>query len=281
MTEAQEFGRLSLFRDTADLNETDARDLATRLELRGRAEDETAAREEYLELLGLAPGEKVLDVGCGSGVVTRAIAQRIAPGGQALGIDPSPALLAIARDHADAAGLGGLMELRVGDCRALPFPDASFDAVIAATVLAHVPDAELALDEMVRVAKSGGRVGVFDFDGDSVLISHPDRDLTRRIVAAFSDHSAVNGWLVRQLPGLLADRGLNDIKVRAFMPLGREPGSFYALLAVRAAETAAQVGAITSDEQVRWIEALHTDLAAGRFLGGRLHIFAWGTRLDS
>jgi len=281
MTEVQEFGRLSLFRDTADLDETEARDLAMRLELRGRAEDETAAREEYLGLLNLAPGDRVLDVGCGSGVVTRAIAQRVAPGGQALGIDPSPALLAIAREHADAAGLGGSIELREGDGRALPFPDASFDAVIAATTLAHVPNAESALDEMVRVTKSGGRVGVFDFDGDSFLIAHPDRELTRRIVVAQSDHGAVNGWMARQLPGLLADRGLADVKVRAFMPLEREAGTFYAVLAERGAEIAAQAGAITSDERVRWVEALHAEIAAGRFLGGRLHIFAWATRSDS
>ncbi len=197
MTEAPEFGRLSLWRDTADLSETDENDLSTRLELRGHAEDETEAREEYLGLLGLAPGENVLDVGCGSGVVTRAIAQGVAPGGRAFGIDPSPALLTVAREHADAAGLGGSIELREGDCRALPFSDASFDAVIAATVLAHVPDAERALDEMVRVTKPGGRVGVFDFDGDSFLIAHPDREMTRLIVAAQSDHGAVNGWLVR------------------------------------------------------------------------------------
>jgi len=280
MTEAMEFGRFSRFRDTANLDETDGRDMATLLELRGRAEDETAAREEYLGLLGLAPGHRVLDVGCGSGVVTRAIAQRIAPDGRALGIDPSPALLAVAREHADAAGLGGSIELREGDCRALPFSDASFDAVIAATTLTHVSDAERAVDEMVRVTKPGGRVGVFDFDGDSFLIAHPDRELTRRIVLAQSDHGAVNGWLVRQLPGLLAERGLDDVRVRAFMPLEREPGSFYALFAERAAEVAVQVGAITGDEHVRWMEALHTDLAAGRFLGGRLHIFAWGTRSD-
>ena len=278
MTEAIELGQLSQWRDTAGLSETKARDLAARLELRARAEDEATVRDEYLGLLGVAPGDRVLDVGCGSGVVTRTLARRVAPGGCAVGVDASSALLAVARELANEAGLSRLIELREGDCRALPFPDASFDAVLAATVLTHVPDAGRALAEMVRVTRAGGRVGVFDFDGDSFVIAHPDRELTRRIVTANADHAAVNGWLARQLLGLLADLGLVNVRARGFMPLECEPGSFYAGAAERAAEVAAQAGAITSDEWARWLEALRAELAAGRFLGGRLHIFAWGTR---
>ncbi|MFQ6029882.1 MAG: methyltransferase domain-containing protein [Dehalococcoidia bacterium] len=281
MTESSEHGRLSLFRDTADISETDARDLAARLEHRGQAEDETTVREEYLRLLGLAPGERVLDLGCGTGVVTRAIAERVAPDGQAIGVDTSPALLAMAREYADAAGTGGLVRFEEGDCRALSYADASFDVVIAATVLAHVPDAERALAEMVRVTRPGGRLGVFDFDGDSFLVSHPDRELTRRIMASFSDNTAVNGWLARQLPGLLLGLGLTDVRVRAFLPLEREEGSFHAGLAERAAGVAAQVSAITSVERDRWLDELHSEIAAGNFLGGRLHLFAWGTRAPS
>lgn len=271
-----EYGRLSLWRDTAGLDEAQARGMADRLELRARAEDEATARGEYLALLGVAPGERVLDVGCGSGVVTREVARRVAPNGLAVGCDASPALLGVARQLADQEGLGALVELRHGDCRALPFPDGSFDAALAATVLAHVPDAERALAEMVRVTRPGGRVGVFDFDGDSFVIAHPDRDLTRRIVTATSDHAAVNGWLARRLPGLLAGLGLVDVRARGFMTLEREPGSFSAGLAERAASVAAQAGAITGEERARWVETLRAETAAGRFLGGRLHIFAWG-----
>lgn len=275
-TEPGEFGRLSFWRDSTGLDDKQAREHAARLELRARADSEIAARDEYVRLLGVAPGERVLDVGCGSGAVTRTVARRVAPGGRVVGFDASPALLKVARELADEAGLGGGIEFKPGDCRALPFPDASFDAVLAATTLSHVPDPGRALAEMVRVTRPGGRVGVFDIDGDMSLIAHPDRGLTRKIVAAYSDHGWVNGWLVRGLPGRLADLGIVNVKTRGFMPL--ESGGYYANRAERAAEVAVQTGAITSDEEARWLKAFRAELAAGRFLGGQLHLLVWGTR---
>jgi ubiquinone/menaquinone biosynthesis C-methylase UbiE len=270
-----EFGRLSPWRDSAGLADKQAREHAARLELRAGADSEVAVRDEYVRLLGVAPGERVLDVGCGSGAVTRTLASRVAPGGHAVGLDTSPALLEIARELADEAGHGAAIDWKVGDCRAIPFPDGSFNAVVAATTLSHVPDPGRALDEMVRVTRPGGRVGVFDVDGDLTLFAHPDRELTRRIVAAFSDHGWVNGWLVRELPVRLAGLGVIDVKTRGFMPL--ESGGYYANRAERSAEVAVQTGAITGDEQARWLQAFRAELAAKRFLGGQLHLFVWGT----
>lgn len=65
------FGRLSIWRDSAMLDDARARERGARFELRAKAESEAAIRDEYLNLLGLRPGEHVLDVGCGTGAVTR------------------------------------------------------------------------------------------------------------------------------------------------------------------------------------------------------------------
>ena len=272
------YGAESLFRDTAGADAERARDLATRLERRGKAADEIAARETYLDLLDIRPGQRVLDVGCGSGVVTRDIARRVGSGGIAVGVDPSPALLAIARDLAREAGVANRIEFREGSALGLPFADASFDTVVCITVLSHVPNGETAVPELARVVRPGGRLGVYDLDTDMTAFTHTDRALTRRIVAAASDATAVNGWLVRHLPAMFRQMGLEDVSARGFFPLETEANSFYATMAERHAEVALKTGAIDEAEQRRWLDAFHRQAARGPIVAGRLHIFVWGRK---
>ena len=90
---AQQYGRYSSFRDPQGMSERTARERAGALEQRAQAPDELAVRATYLDLLAIAAGERVLDVGCGSGVVLRDLARRVAPTGVAVGVDPSPLYL--------------------------------------------------------------------------------------------------------------------------------------------------------------------------------------------
>ena len=273
-----DYGRESIWRDTAAASPERARDLAARLERRAKAVDEVAARDAYLGLLDITAGEHVLDVGCGSGAVTRAIATRVGSRGFVIGLDPSPELLAVARELAREAGLGDRAEFREGDALSLPFPDRSFDVVLCVTVLSHVPSGEAAIPELVRVLRPGGRLGVFDLDTDMTAFTHPDRALTRRIVAAASDATAVDGWLVRRLPSLFQRAGLGDVRVRGFFPLETDLQSFYASMADRCAEAAVKTGAITELEGRTWLDAFREQGARGPIVAGRLHIFVWGRR---
>jgi ubiquinone/menaquinone biosynthesis C-methylase UbiE len=257
--------------------EAGVRELARLLELRGQGEDQAAIRATYLDLLEIAPGERVLDVGCGTGVVARAAAARVAPTGRVVGVDPSPTMLGIAREVAGRGELLDRIDFRVGDARALPVDDASFDVVLAITALSHTTDAEQAIPELLRAARPGGRVGVFDIDPDSWVIAHPDRALTRRIGAAATD-VITDGWLARRLPGLLEAAGLEQVRVRAFTPVERDPNGYYANLAPMRAAQAVQSGAITDEERLRWLAALHAEQAANRFLAGLTHLFIWGRR---
>ena len=257
--------------------EAGIRELARLLELRGQGEDQAAIRSAYLDLLQIAPGERVLDVGCGTGVVTRAVARRVAPTGRVVGVDPSPIMLAVAREIAEREGVAEQIEFRVGDARTLPVEDAAFDVVLAITALSHTSDAERAIPELLRAVRPGGRVGIFDIDPESWIIAHPDRALTRRIASAATD-VITDGWLARRLPGLLEAAGIEDVRVRAFTPIERDTAGYYASLAPMRAAQAVQMGAISDEERQRWLAALRAEQAANRFLAGLTHLFIWGRR---
>jgi ubiquinone/menaquinone biosynthesis C-methylase UbiE len=275
------YGQLDPWITSTSFEAAQARDLASLLQARAATEDERAARAAYLDLLDLRPGERVLEVGCGNGIVLCDLARRVTPPGLSIGLDPSPALLAIARELAARAVPGASVQLCQGDARALPFKDGQFDAVLAATTLAHIPDGQQAILEMVRVTGPGGRVGILEQDPDSYLLSHPDRALTRRIVAAYTDQGYANGWLARQLPRMLTSAGLQDVRVRAFASIETDLAGFYSTRAERAAATAARAGAISEQERERWMEVLNAERVAGGFFAGLTLLFVWGTRLPA
>jgi ubiquinone/menaquinone biosynthesis C-methylase UbiE len=248
---AERYGRLDPWSSTATIELEQARAMARLLDRRAQSEDEATARAAYLDLLAVGPGERVLEVGCGHGIVLRDVARRVGPEGRAVGLDPGRVFLAIAREQADWADWGDRIELREGDVRALPFGEAEFDVVLAATTPAHVPDGQGAIREMVRVLRPGGRIGIFEQDTDSHLISHPDRALTRRVIAAYTDHGYADGWLARELPRLLAEVGVRGVRVRAFATVETDVEGFYSTRAERAADTAVRAGAISEEERQR------------------------------
>ena len=105
------------------------------------------------ELAEIAPGARVLDVGCGTGAATVAAAKRAAPGGRVIGLDPNPDMLAVARRKPG-------IEWVEGRAKALPFPDASLDAVISQFAMMFFEDRVAALREMARVLSPGGGMAV-------------------------------------------------------------------------------------------------------------------------
>ena len=111
------------------------------------------------ELLAQAapqPGEQVLDVACGTGVVSLAMAAAVGPGGGVLGVDLSAGMVASAEARAQAAGVSQAQFARM-DAEALALPAASFDLVVCALGLMYMPDADAALREVQRVLRPGGR----------------------------------------------------------------------------------------------------------------------------
>ncbi len=114
------------------------------------------AQARLLELAALAPGEGVLDVACGTGLVTIPATHAVGPGGEVVGTDISDSMVNRVREAAAERGVDGATFARM-DAEDLQFPDASFDAVLCALGLMYFPDPLKALTESHRVLKPGGR----------------------------------------------------------------------------------------------------------------------------
>jgi SAM-dependent methyltransferase len=119
--------------------------------------------EWILEAAGLAPGGRVLDVGCGTGLPALALAEQVGPDGRVVALDLASEMLAVTRRRAREAGYAQLV-VEEGDAEALRFADTSFDAVTSSFTLMFCPDPARAVSEMRRVLVPGGRLVVVAWD---------------------------------------------------------------------------------------------------------------------
>lgn len=238
-------------------------------------------RQTWLDYSGVRPGDRVLDVGCGTGVVTRDLAQRVGHQGQVVGIDPSTRLIQEALRRLDQKGLKGCVEFQRADGAALPFPDGSFDLVVASAVFGHVPNGMEVLKEMVRVARPGGTVLAFDHDIDTIVINAADRDLTRRIVHAYCDRYFTSGWAGRELYAIFREAALEEIQVLPLMHTSTEFGPYWQRMAERLSTVAVKTGVVSEQEAGLWRADLEQKGREGRFFASRGYFCVRGRKLGT
>lgn len=162
---------------------------------------ERRLRRMILDRARIAPGETVLDVGCGTGSLALEARRRAGIAGSVHGIDASPEMIQHATQKARSAGLAA--EFRQAAAQTLPFADACFDLVLSTLMLHHLPQAEReqCAREIRRVLKPGGRVLAVDFDAPS--------SASRSLLKHFHPHSHV---APDELVALIRDAGLRMIE---------------------------------------------------------------------
>jgi SAM-dependent methyltransferase len=185
--------------------------MATKIEALYQIDDAARRRRIVREALGAAPGERILDVGCGPGFYCAELAEEVGPSGKVVGIDSSPAMLELAARR--CAG-HERVELRSGDAVTLPVDDASFDAALCVQVLEYVPDPTVALAKMHRALRPGGRVVVWDVDWATVSLHALDSALTDLVLRAWDEHLS-HPSLPRTLGPRLRSAGFEKVCMEA------------------------------------------------------------------
>lgn len=184
--------------------------------------------------LGLGPGQRVLDVGCGAGPHLGLFAQAVAPGGGIVGLDLATDRLAVAGELWAGEIAAGTVELRAGDHDALPFVDGEFDVAWSSLTLHHARQPSAMLGELARVVRPGGLVAAFDGDtGGSFPVLPWPPDLELRLRQAGWEALAANfdgklpyhfsGYMGRHMPRLLREAGLADVQILPLSDIDRAP----------------------------------------------------------
>lgn len=165
-----------------------------------------------VDIAGIAQGQRVLDVGCGTGVAARAAADRVGPTGSVVGLDLNPAMLEV------AAATRSDIQWQQGDAGNLPFGDSEFDAVLCQSALFFFPDVNAAVAEMTRVVRPGGAVAVQTYASLEDQPGFLELDaVVRRIAAADAVQLLDTYWSQGDLAVLcktLSEAGLDVVESR-------------------------------------------------------------------
>ncbi len=244
----------------------DTRDaLASRLEEQAADPFLQRIAAQALALLDLAPGERVLELGCGTGVFLPALAAAVGPNGQVVGIDHNQGFLEEARQRVETAGASTLVTLEAADAERLPYPAASFDAVHVERVLMHLEDPDAALREVCRVLKPGGRFVAAEPDSAGVRTDHPDDPEAMALIAAQDLVQVRQPAIGLELHRRMARAGFVDRQIEVFTQFDPDYNAVAAAGDRQAAEALVAAGKLDRARAEAAIRALEEASARGEY----------------
>jgi SAM-dependent methyltransferase len=244
---------------------------------RGSALFREVKRRSYA-LLALRPGDRVCDVGCGTGDDVLAMAPLVAPNGRAFGVDASATMIAEAVRRAKAAGIAA--EFARMDARRLALPDRQFGGVRVERLLQHVTDPDAVLAEVFRIARPGARIVVWEADLDLFAIDATDYEVSRAMQRFICDGFR-QGRIGHELYRRFLDLGLSDVEatplVGAYTDLSFVARAFDLPATVR---RAAAAGVVAPERAADWLASLAAADASGRFFCAVGGVLAFGRKPD-
>ena len=241
--------------------------IVTRLELRGKHPFFENMLRDYLDAMDIDKADRVLDMGCGTGVAGRAIVHRKDFFGEVLGIDQSPYLVEAANRFAVEEDLKGRARFVAGDTHSLDLEEGTFDAVVAHTLLSHVSDPLEVLGEAKRVAKPGAMIGIFDGDYASLTFGQEDEAKWKaddeKIIGAMVTQPRV----MRQIPRLAKRVGFDLVKAFPYVLAEAGKADFWVPAIESLRTLLPKAGAMDQPEAQAWADAQLEASEQGVFFG--------------
>jgi ubiquinone/menaquinone biosynthesis C-methylase UbiE len=280
MSKQADFTGRDVYARTFDADEVSLASIAARLEARGRHRFFDQVINDYMDVLALSRNESILDLGCGTGVIARALAKRCDIKERITAIDISAHLVEMGARLASKEGVADKIDFLVGDAHSIVEPQGRFDVVIMHTLLSHVVDPATVLREAQRLLRPDGRVVVFDGDFESLTYATdaPDGGAGTDRLLGVSGHT--QGRVMRMMPRLFNENGFRLEWSRAYVAADIGRADFWASSLPTFRTLLPKAGVMSEQEANEYVDKLERASANGQFFASCNFYTTIGRRLD-
>lgn len=239
-------------------------------------------KQRTYQLMQIQPGDRVLDVGCGPASDTIALADRVGPNGFVIGVDSDKQMIGEAERKAIAAGVGDIVRHRVVNTLALPFKQSEFDSVRSENTFQYLETPEVALAEMIRVTRPGGKIVLADVDWGAGSLDTPHPFVAQTLEGVLAQRILPNGYAGRTLHRLMKAAGLENIAVELHsFTMNSLPMIRYIAQLDAAEHVALEEGYLSAEQIEQWRDDLEEYGRNGWLFASVSVVVAAGTVADA